>query len=86
MKVQHLLLRRNGENIIIEEDRLRSHLVVPVPTERGGPGKLVSFAGRHVKVDRYFLDGEYYAIAIERNTSNHEIESAIRSSGISPIP
>ncbi|HCW46003.1 MAG TPA: hypothetical protein DGH25_01050 [Erwiniaceae bacterium] len=86
MSVQHLLISRDGKNEIIEKEKLVSHLVIGVKVQSTSTGMAPTHAGRHVEVKAYPYKGKSYAVSIERNTDNHEIERIIEEMGLQPIP
>lgn len=85
MTVQHLLLARDGTNQVIEKDSLKSHLVIAAKVQSTSSGHLPASVGHHVEVKKHFYSGDYYAVAIERNTDDHEINQLIESTHLPPI-
>ncbi|WP_312241298.1 hypothetical protein [Pantoea sp.] len=85
MRVQHLLLSRDGKNQIIERDNMESQLEISSSLQPDTSGHDGGSAGRRVAVNKHYYKGKYYAVAAERHAASNEIDDLIALVHLEPI-
>lgn len=85
MRVQHLLLSRDGKNQIIERDKLESQLEISSSLQPDTSGRDEGSADRRVAVNKHYYKGKYYAVASERHAASNEIDDLIALVHLEPI-
>lgn len=77
MSIQYLLLSGDGDNRIIEADKLENELVVPASGASLSAHETDSDAGHRVAVKKHYCKGRYYAVVLDRHAASNEIDDAI---------